>query len=119
MSDSSNNSNRKSNSDRNISSGQVIWYILLGGMLVLLIGAFVVNNSGYRLEYSDFVRLVEATKYSQPGSTNLVEGFEGKIVISSKTKNETKIELSNLKNIQMSNDLITGKVQYRLIKPDS
>jgi cell division protease FtsH len=119
MSDSSNNSNRKSNSDRNISSGQVIWYVLLGGMVVLLIGAFVVNNSGYRLEYSDFVRLVQVTKYTQPGSAELAEGFDGKIVINSKTKADSKIELSKLKNIQMSNDLITGKVEYRLLKSDS
>ena len=118
MSDSPNSSNRKSNSDRNISGSQVIWYILLGAMLVLLIGAFVVNNAGYRLDYPDLLRLVQKTKYVEPGSTRLAEGFEGQIVISSKTKPDSKIELSKINNVGISNDFVTGKLTYRLLKED-
>ena len=102
MSESNNSSNRKSNSDKNLSSGQLVWYILLGGMLVLLVGAFVVSNSGYRLDYADLVRLIEQTKYTEVGSTQLAPGFAGQLILPSKTKPETKVEISHLKNVNVS-----------------
>jgi cell division protease FtsH len=115
MSESNNSSNRKSNSDKNLSSGQLVWYILLGGMLVLLVGAFVVSNSGYRLDYADLVRLIEQTKYSEAGSTQLAPGFSGQLILPSKTKPETKVEISHLKNVNVSPNLVTGKIQYKVV----
>lgn len=115
MSESNNSSNRKSNSDKNLSSGQLVWYILLGGMLVLLVGAFVVSNSGYRLDYADLVRLIEQTKYVEVGSTQLTSGFTGQLTLPSKTKPDTKIEISQLKNVNVSPNLVTGKIQYKVL----
>ena len=115
MSESNNSSNRKSNSDKNLSSGQLVWYILLGGMLVLLVGAFVVSNSGYRLDYADLVRLIEQTKYTEVGSTQLAPGFAGQLILQSKTKPETKVEISHLKNVNVSPNLVTGKIQYKVV----
>jgi cell division protease FtsH len=115
MSESNNSSNRKSNSDKNLSSGQLVWYILLGGMLILLVGAFVVSNSGYRLDYADLVRLIEQTKYTEVGSTQLAPGFAGQLILPSKTKPETKVEISHLKNVNVSPNLVTGKIQYKVV----
>ncbi len=55
-----------------------IWYVLIGGMMIALVSALIVNNNVYRLKYPDLVVLLERTSYVERGSMTLQDDSTGR-----------------------------------------
>ncbi|MFM7930218.1 MAG: hypothetical protein ACKO9Q_21130, partial [Pirellula sp.] len=63
--------------------------------------------------------MIDATKYSDSSQSSLVEGFDGKKVI---TINDEKYELSRIRGVQVDKDTVRGEVTVAKIvdgKPTS
>lgn len=90
-----------------------LWYLVLTAIILISIGVFAVNNAVLRLSYPDFVRLLKETKYSDPSSLKLDDGFSGKIVIGSQTDSKNKIELSLIRGVRVDKSFVSGYVLRR------
>ncbi len=90
-----------------------LWYLVLTAIILISIGVFAVNNAVLRLSYPDFVRLLKETKYADPATQKLEEGFSGKIIITSQTDAKNKIELSGMRGVRVDKSYISGYVQRR------
>lgn len=107
-------SSEKRNNPDGKGTSNWIWYLVLGTIILVSAGVFIVNGSIYRLTYPDFVRLLRATRYVDRGMLTLAEGYPGKIVIP-KTKPGQVVELSKLSDVRVEKSMITGKLSYRLL----
>ncbi len=90
-----------------------LWYLVLTAIILISIGVFAVNNAVLRLSYPDFVRLLKETKYADPASAKLEEGFSGKITISSLSDSKNKIELSGIRGVRVDKSYVSGYVLRR------
>ena len=90
-----------------------LWYLVLTAIILISIGVFAVNNAVLRLSYPDFVRLLKETKYADPATQKLEEGFSGRIIITSQADAKNKIELSGMRGVRVDKSYISGYVQRR------
>ncbi len=102
-------------------SSNWVWYLVLASIILLSVGMFVVNNSILRLKYPDLVRLLQATRYAEKGSDELVdertaEGelrFPGSIRI---RNGDVTSELSRIRNVRVDETTITGELLKRTLE---
>ena len=47
------------------SGSNVIWYLLVAGAVAMALAVIVVRNSAHKIRYSDFLRLVEASRLDE------------------------------------------------------
>ena len=90
-----------------------LWYLVLTAIILISIGIFAVNNAVLRLSYPDFARLLRETKYVDPATRKLEEGFSGQITITSATDPKNKVELSNIHNVRVDKSFVSGYVMRR------
>ncbi|MFN6304843.1 MAG: ATP-dependent zinc metalloprotease FtsH [Planctomycetota bacterium] len=108
-----NKSDKRTNSQGNGQPGSNwLMYALLGMLLLMAAFSFVSAALYQEIRYPDLVELIDATKYSDSSQNSLVEGFDGKKVI---TINKEKYELSQLRDVQVDKDTVRGKVKVTKI----
>ncbi len=90
-----------------------LWYLVLTAIILISVGVFAVNNAVLRLSYPDLVRLLRETKYDNPTSGKLEEGFSGKITVTSAADSKNKVELSAIRNVKVDKSFISGYVMRR------
>ncbi|MFM9061961.1 MAG: ATP-dependent metallopeptidase FtsH/Yme1/Tma family protein, partial [Pirellula sp.] len=115
-----NKSDKRSNSQGNGQPGSNwLMYALLGMLLLMAAFSFVSTALYQDIRYPDLIELIDATKYSDSSQSSLVEGFDGKKVI---TINNEKYELSRIRGVQVDKDTVRGEVTVAKIvdgKPTS
>ncbi len=102
----------KRNNDEK-TKGNWIWYVLIGGMMIALVSALIVNNNVYRLKYPDLVVLLERTSYVERGSMTLQDDSTGRIVITNELNKDRKEEISKIRGLRVDDKMIFGKITYR------
>ncbi len=108
-----NKSDKRTNSQGNGQPGSNwLMYALLGMLLLMAAFSFVSTALYQEIRYPDLVELIDATKYGDSSQNSLVEGFDGKKVI---TINKEKYELSQLRDVQVDKDTVRGKVKVTKI----
>ncbi|MFM7517655.1 MAG: ATP-dependent zinc metalloprotease FtsH [Pirellula sp.] len=115
-----NKSDKRSNSQGNGQPGSNwLMYALLGMLLLMAAFSFVSTALYQDIRYPDLIELIDATKYSDSSQSSLVDGFDGKKVI---TINNEKYELSRIRGVQVDKDTVRGEVTVAKIvdgKPTS
>ncbi len=92
-----------------------VWYLVLTSIILLSVGMFVVNNAIFRIKYPDFVRLLQAIRYAEKGSEELIgernaEGdllFPGSILVRA---GSVTSELSQIRNVRVDETSISGEL---------
>ena len=82
-------------------------YTVLAVLFVLGVVAVVSNSLTRAINYPDLLQLVENTKFSSRGSTELVEGSSGAVQFSDE---QYTYEIRNLRDVQVDEKAITGRV---------
>ena len=95
-----------------------VWYMIAGGIAVMLLAVWVLNIRFHTLSYGELTRLVENSKRVEPNG-ELVEGAPGYIDVkrhdgSGKTK---VVRFGDLKNLKVGETTITGNATYEVISP--
>ena len=90
--------------------------MLFAIVVLVVVSFFTLLRNHQQLQFSDFQRLVDATKYKTQEdyySGNLADGSTGKIVVYDQNKNVPKYEISRLRDVTIYDNKVTGKI-YRL-----
>ncbi len=109
-----------------------VWYLVLTSIILLSVGIFVVQQSVYQMAYPDFMRLLAQTRYSERGvpeaaNERLAAGeqftagegeYPNALVIPSKTAPGEAFRVSKLRDVRISETLITGKVYRERLRDD-
>ncbi len=96
-------------------SGNWIWYLVLAGIMVLSAGVFFVSSATPRVKYPHLTALLQATQYTQLGSTTLVAGKTGTITVPWKTNPVQMVELSKLNSVRVDKTFVVGKLTMRIL----
>lgn len=109
---------RKSSDQKSSGNQNLLLYVVVAGAAVLAATMLLVNNSPHEISYSDFWRLLEASRRDASG--NLASG-DGSIVVESLGKDETvkRVRYSNLRDVRCSQQGISGKVDREVVEPPS
>ncbi len=87
----------------------VVWYLLFLGLGGLAIVLLMVNNTVLEVSYSDFKRLIEASRRDEDG--NLVEGTGAIDVEIPLRDGQTRVDrYQNLREVRNGQQAITGKL---------
>ncbi len=92
-----------------------LWYLVLTAIVLISIGVFVVNSSIFRLKYPDLVRLLKATQYTEQGGSELAADMPGKIAIVSQTDPKRTVELSQIRDVRVDKNYVSGTVMKRVL----
>ncbi len=108
--------NRKSSETRN--SPPMLWFALIICMSLAFSAFLILNPNSVQINYSDFVRLLQATRYSggQPGNTlagNAPAGNLASISVRGTGNNAKTLELKEPNEIIVDERSISGKVRYK------
>src|SRR5690606_22585695 len=104
--------------------------------VAVAVSGYLMSGTSQRLRYPDLVRLLEQTRYEQYGSNRLAaatadaapsdpaeaaaEQAAGTIVVPAERNPEAMVEFRLPQNIAISDNLITGTVEYRpLLRADA
>lgn len=92
-----------------------VWYLVLTSIILLSVGMFVVNNAIFRMKYPDLVRLLEATRYTEKGSDELVgeRGADGELLYPGSIRvrsGDAQLELSRIRNVRVDETSISGEL---------
>ncbi len=104
--------NRKQNETRG-KPGLAIFFVVITAGLALLAITMLSRILDYKMTYGDFDRLVDVTTYAEYGSETLTDDSTGKIVIRNNKYNNRWDELSQLKDVLISDRKISGKIILR------
>ena len=101
---------KKNSTENGNSSSGFLWFaLIIAGTLGL--GAFLMSQQmGHKLAYSDFARLVKATKFEDSESQFLAEGFNGEIIVKSSSAKNKFERISNLSDLKIGTRRITATV---------
>ena len=102
----------------NSNNSTMVWFALII-VVALAVSAFLImNQSKKKIQYRDFQRLLEVTKYDEVGSDKLLNPEDAKIIV--RDSSNKLIEFTQPTNIKIGTRNITGKVKYRVsTEPDS
>ncbi len=105
-------SNRKQNEPR-AKSGLAVFFLLITAGLTLAAIMMFARIMNYSLSFGDFNRLLEVTKYTEYGSTELAPEFSGKIQFRNQRSNGRWDELKQLQDVVVGDRKIEGKAVLR------
>ncbi len=90
--------------------GGMLWYLLIAVVGALFLAAFFSNHTSTEIGYLQLRRLIEqgAPAKNPEASIEITEGSEG---------HRVKVRYSDLGNLQIGADEITGKVDRRVLDP--
>lgn len=92
-----------------------VWYLVLTSIILLSVGMFVVNNAIYRMKYPDLVRLLQATRYTEKGSDELLgeRNEQGELLFPGSIRvraGDSAVELSHIRNVRIDSTSISGEL---------
>ncbi len=111
--------NKRSSETPNNSN--MIWFALII-VVALAVSAFMImNQSKKKIQFSEFQRLLEVTRYKDIGSDELVisKEFPGKITVKEPGSRGRLVEYSHPTDIKIGSQRITGYVKYRVASETS
>jgi cell division protease FtsH len=88
--------------------GNLVWYMLGLGVLLLLMVTLFNSTNDFRPGWSDLIKLVEASGKHGPGSID---------VIDNSTNPAARSRISDLSDIQIGNSEVRAKVSRQKLKP--
>jgi cell division protease FtsH len=89
--------------------GNLVWYMLGLGVLLLLMVTMFSNNGGQKIGFSELLRLVEA---SGQGGSGYIE------IPDSSSSQPRRIKLSDLSQVEVGSSTVNAKVTRLYLKPD-
>ena len=92
------------------SNSGFFWFALIIAGTLAVGAVLFVQQGGYQMEYSDFERLIKATKFEANKSNVLVDEFSGEIIIRSGEDNPTYDRINRLHDLKIGTSRISGKV---------
>lgn len=92
-----------------------VWYLVLTSIILLSVGMFVVNNAIYRMKYPDLIRLLQATRYTEKGSDELIgeRDEQGQLLYPGSIRvrtGDSMVELSRIRNVRIDATSISGEL---------
>jgi cell division protease FtsH len=87
-------------------SGNLVWYMLGLGVLLLLMVTMFSNGGGQQLGFSDLLKLVEASGKGGSGYIDVIETQSG---------HPQKVRISELSNVIVGTSSVTAKVNRQLL----
>lgn len=90
-------------------------YSLFAALLILGAVNVIMSSMVQSIRYPDLIQLIENTSYQKDNPNALVDGFTGKATILSGTSSTTKVEVSNLRDVQVDANSITGFVDVQAL----
>ncbi len=103
-------SEKKSNDSKNTNW---VGYAALVAVLVLFVGTFFMDRT-YSISYPNLIELIENTRYAGRGTSELVDDFEGKVVVIPEGRPQQREVFSELREVQVGRESISGRVKYEL-----
>jgi cell division protease FtsH len=88
-------------------SGNLVWYMLGLGVLLLLMVTMFSNGGGQQLGFSDLMKLVEASGKGGPGYIDVIETQGG---------HPQKVRISDLSNVVVGTSSVTAKVNRQVLR---
>lgn len=106
----------QSGRDSDGGGNNALWYLAIIGVAVLFFAVYLVQqNISDQISYTDLVRLIQNSQRDEQGlevkspATAYIEVTEGKQVV----------RYDNLRDVKVGEEKITGKVDRKVIKPES
>jgi cell division protease FtsH len=87
-------------------SGNLVWYMLGLGVLLLLMVTMFSNGGGEQLGFSDLLKLVEASGKGGPGYIDVIQNVGG---------HPQKVRFSELTNVVVATSTVTAKVNRQVL----
>ncbi len=100
----------------NKNNSTLVWFALIIVIALAISMFLILNQSKKTLEFAEFENLIKATKYVDENSTELVDGYEGKIVVKEAGNNAREIQYANPNDVKIGERKITGWVDYKVLK---
>ncbi len=100
------------NNDTRSKPGLALFFIMLTMGLTLLVMLMFGGMAEYRMSFSDFDQLLDATEYEEFGGP-AEPGSASRIVFRNGSYNNRWDEVSNLHSVQISDRKIQGKLDLR------
>jgi cell division protease FtsH len=111
--DQSQSSNQKSSDKRPPQQGgNVVWYLLGLGVLLLLLVTVFNTGKEQEMDFSDFQKLIQATN-----PINAIENRYVDILVDRGTGRPQRVKILNLKKIIVGENEVTGQVTRQPMKP--
>ena len=116
--DQDDGSPRRSSDQKTSGNQNLLLYLVVAGVAVMAAAMLLVNTTPHEISYSDFWRLVEASRRDEQGQ---LTGGDGSISVESTSKDDTvkKIRYSNLRDVRAGQQGISGKVDREVLEPAS
>src|SRR6476646_4399187 len=89
--------------------GNLVWYMLGLGVLLLLMVTMFSNSGGQKIGFSELLRLVEASGENGPGYVEVPDPTSSQ---------PRQYKLSDLSQVEVGSSTVTAKVNRQLLKPD-
>src|SRR4051812_23705615 len=89
--------------------GNLVWYMLGLGVLLLLMVTMLSNNGGQKIGFSELLRLVEASGKGGPGYIEFNDPTSSQ---------PQRIRVSDLSQVEVGSSTVTAKVTRLILKPD-
>src|SRR5262245_39511750 len=93
---------------RKAQGGNLVWYMLGLGVLLLLILRIFNNDTGLTLGFSDLLKLVKASGKAGSGSIDIADPASGEL-----------LRISNLSNVVVGDSSVIAKVNRQFLKTSS
>lgn len=91
----------------------MIWFSMILVVAIAIAMFMIVNQTRTSISFSDFQRLISATKYAQ-GSSELVEGSAG-IEVQEQGEHGRRIRFSSPTRLEVGQSRITGRVRMKIL----
>src|SRR3954462_2986407 len=90
--------------------GNLVWYMLGLGVLLLLVVTMFSNNGGQKIGFSELLRLVEASGKGGPGYIEFNDPTSSQ---------PQRIRVSDLSQVEVGSSTVSAKVTRQYLKPES
>lgn len=100
----------------NESNNSIVWYALLIVFVLTAASTMFLYNNPRQIDYPDFQRLIQATRYRDLGGNEPAPGYDCRIVVREPGENGRRLEYSLPNDIEVGDSRITGRVFYRVIE---
>lgn len=100
-------------------ANNLLWYLVMGAIVLITVGVFVVNNSIERIKYHQLVSLLKSTKYVKLGGPELEEGFPGSITVATQSEPRREIEYSGIRKVIVDKGFVSGVLFKRAVNSEA
>lgn len=91
----------------------MVWFALIIAVTIAVSMFLILNQSKKTMSFANFKNLIESTQYQELNSSELADGFEGKVIIAKTAPTKTRLEYSKPRNLIVGDRTITGRIDFR------